>query len=289
MNTVRNLFWSSTWFNLKNNPFKPSFSNLSRSNPSRCDPSFSNPTLSNLSLSSSRNFDYYGTARSKKAALARDREIESTSLWITKLFFYNLKMYSYFQITVFDCVNIFFITRYCMCEILWLTFWFCPLFQYIETFLFPSAHTSDAQETRTKNCINIHIMSVVIETTLGDLTVDLFTKERPKTCLNFVKLCKAKKYNMNLFHMVQPSFIAQTGDPTGTGRGGESIFQELYGNQARWAVVSSVVDPHRSALVWSAGSWSRRAKITHNNRKKLRLHFLKCWMFSSSLSTFVEA
>ncbi len=86
-------------------------------------------------------------------------------------------------------------------------------------------------------------MSVVIETTLGDLTVDLFTKERPKTCLNFVKLCKAKKYNMNLFHMVQPSFIAQTGDPTGTGRGGESIFQELYGNQARWAVVSSVVDP----------------------------------------------
>jgi peptidyl-prolyl cis-trans isomerase-like 4 len=89
------------------------------------------------------------------------------------------------------------------------------------------------RETRAKNCINIYIMSVVIETTVGDLTVDLFTKERPKTCLNFVKLCKAKKYNMNLFHMVQPGFIAQTGDPTGTGRGGDSIFQELYGNQAR--------------------------------------------------------
>ena len=76
-------------------------------------------------------------------------------------------------------------------------------------------------------------MSVVIETTQGDLTVDLFTKERPKTCLNFLKLCKTKAYNLNLFHTVQPDFIAQTGDPTGTGRGGESIFSQLYGEQVR--------------------------------------------------------
>ena len=74
-------------------------------------------------------------------------------------------------------------------------------------------------------------MSVVIETTQGDLTVDLFTKERPKTCLNFLKLCKTKAYNLNLFHTVQPDFIAQTGDPSGTGRGGESIFSQLYGEQ----------------------------------------------------------
>ena len=77
-------------------------------------------------------------------------------------------------------------------------------------------------------------MSVVIETTQGDLTVDLFTKERPKTCLNFLKLCKIKAYNLNLFHTVQADFIAQTGDPTGTGRGGESIFSQLYGEQVRY-------------------------------------------------------
>ena len=74
-------------------------------------------------------------------------------------------------------------------------------------------------------------MSVVIETTQGDLTVDLFLKERPKTCMNFLKLCKAKAYNLNLFHTVQSDFIAQTGDPSGTGRGGESIFCQLYGEQ----------------------------------------------------------
>jgi len=77
-------------------------------------------------------------------------------------------------------------------------------------------------------------MSVVIETTQGDLTVDLFLKDRPKTCMNFLKLCKIKAYNLNLFHTVQSDFIAQTGDPSGTGRGGESIFCQLYGEQAKY-------------------------------------------------------
>jgi len=83
-------------------------------------------------------------------------------------------------------------------------------------------------------------MSVVIETTQGDITLDLFVKERPKTCLNFLKLCKLKAYNMNLFHTIQADFIAQTGDPTGTGRGGESIFSQLYGPQARFFEAETV-------------------------------------------------
>jgi len=83
-------------------------------------------------------------------------------------------------------------------------------------------------------------MSVVIETTQGDITVDLFLKERPKTCLNFLKLCKLKAYNMNLFHTIQADFIAQTGDPSGTGRGGESIFGQMYGPQARFFEAETV-------------------------------------------------
>uniref|UniRef100_A0A090X9X7 Peptidyl-prolyl cis-trans isomerase n=1 Tax=Ixodes ricinus TaxID=34613 RepID=A0A090X9X7_IXORI len=77
-------------------------------------------------------------------------------------------------------------------------------------------------------------MSVVIETTLGDMTVDLYIAERPRTCLNFLKLCKLKYYNLCLFHRVEQNFIAQTGDPTGSGRGGESLFAKLYGEQARY-------------------------------------------------------
>lgn len=76
-------------------------------------------------------------------------------------------------------------------------------------------------------------MSVVIETTLGDITVDLYLDQRPVTCLNFLKLCKMKYYNYNLFHSIRSSFIAQTGDPTGEGSGGMSIFGILEGPDKR--------------------------------------------------------
>lgn len=58
-------------------------------------------------------------------------------------------------------------------------------------------------------------MSVLIETTLGDIVIDIFVKERPRCALNFLKLCKTKYFNMNLFHFVQRNFVVQTGDPTG--------------------------------------------------------------------------
>lgn len=83
-------------------------------------------------------------------------------------------------------------------------------------------------------------MSVVIETTLGDITVDLFVKHRPKACMNFLKLCKIKYYNYNLFHTVTPNFIAQTGDPTGTRNGGESIFGVLEGSHKRYFEAETV-------------------------------------------------
>uniref|UniRef100_H2ZKC0 Peptidyl-prolyl cis-trans isomerase n=1 Tax=Ciona savignyi TaxID=51511 RepID=H2ZKC0_CIOSA len=43
-------------------------------------------------------------------------------------------------------------------------------------------------------------MSVLLETTLGDIVIDLHIKERPRTCLNFLKLCKVKYFNYCLFH-----------------------------------------------------------------------------------------
>eukprot|EP00106_Octopus_bimaculoides_P000230 XP_014767672.1 PREDICTED: peptidyl-prolyl cis-trans isomerase-like 4 [Octopus bimaculoides] len=77
-------------------------------------------------------------------------------------------------------------------------------------------------------------MAVLLETSLGDLVIDLYLKERPNSCLNFLKLCKVKYYNFCLFHSIQRNLVAQTGDPTGSGRGGESIFRKLYGDQAQY-------------------------------------------------------
>lgn len=77
-------------------------------------------------------------------------------------------------------------------------------------------------------------MSVVLETTLGDITIDLFIKERPRACLNFLKLCKIKYYNYNLFHTISRNFIAQTGDPTGSRNGGDSIYGVYEGPLKRY-------------------------------------------------------
>ena len=76
-------------------------------------------------------------------------------------------------------------------------------------------------------------MSVLIDTSVGEMVFDLYVDDCPRTCQNFLKLCQIKYYNNTLFYQIQPSFVAQGGDPTNTGRGGESIYGLLYGAHAR--------------------------------------------------------
>jgi peptidyl-prolyl cis-trans isomerase-like 4 len=77
-------------------------------------------------------------------------------------------------------------------------------------------------------------MAVLLETSKGDIVVDLLCEDAPVASKNFLKLCKMKYYNNCLFHNVQKDFLVQTGDPTGTGRGGSSLNGVLYGEQARY-------------------------------------------------------
>ena len=60
----------------------------------------------------------------------------------------------------------------------------------------------------------------VIHTDKGDVRVELFAKEAPQTVNNFVFLARDGFYNGLTFHRVIPGFVAQAGDPEGTGRGG---------------------------------------------------------------------
>ncbi|MDF1523172.1 MAG: peptidylprolyl isomerase [Trueperaceae bacterium] len=60
----------------------------------------------------------------------------------------------------------------------------------------------------------------VIETDRGTLVVDLEQDRTPKTVSNFVFLALHKYFDGIVFHRVLEDFMAQTGDPTGTGRGG---------------------------------------------------------------------
>jgi cyclophilin family peptidyl-prolyl cis-trans isomerase len=63
-----------------------------------------------------------------------------------------------------------------------------------------------------------------IKTNLGDFDIELFSKEAPKTVENFVELSKKGYYKGVIFHRVIDGFMIQGGDPSGTGRGGESAW-----------------------------------------------------------------
>uniref|UniRef100_A0A0X3P0H5 Peptidyl-prolyl cis-trans isomerase n=1 Tax=Schistocephalus solidus TaxID=70667 RepID=A0A0X3P0H5_SCHSO len=65
---------------------------------------------------------------------------------------------------------------------------------------------------------------VILKTTVGDIEIELWSKEAPLACRNFVQLCMEGYYNDTAFHRLVKGFIVQGGDPTGTGEGGESIY-----------------------------------------------------------------
>lgn len=71
---------------------------------------------------------------------------------------------------------------------------------------------------------NGNTQTVVMKTTLGDITIELYPDKAPKTVENFVTLAKKGYYNGLTFHRVIPNFMIQGGDPQGDGTGGESIY-----------------------------------------------------------------
>ena len=58
----------------------------------------------------------------------------------------------------------------------------------------------------------------------GDIKVRLFPDHTPKTVENFVGLAEKNYYDGIIFHRIIEDFMVQGGDPTGTGRGGESLW-----------------------------------------------------------------
>ena len=67
-----------------------------------------------------------------------------------------------------------------------------------------------------------------MKTTVGDIDLELWAKETPKACRNFIQLCMEGYYDNTIFHRIIKGFIAQGGDPTGTGEGGESIYGQPF-------------------------------------------------------------
>ncbi len=77
-------------------------------------------------------------------------------------------------------------------------------------FLFLGVSSGQAEET----------VKIILKTTEGEIQAELYPEEAPKTVENFLTLSRKGFYEGVIFHRVIPNFMIQTGDPTGTGRGG---------------------------------------------------------------------
>ena len=73
--------------------------------------------------------------------------------------------------------------------------------------------------------------TAVIETTSGNIEVELRPDIAPKACENFVALSKKGYYNGIIFHRVIKGFMIQGGDPTGSGAGGNSIWGRPFADE----------------------------------------------------------
>ena len=73
-------------------------------------------------------------------------------------------------------------------------------------------------------------MKAIIKTNKGEINLHLFSEAAPVTVLNFINLANRGYYNNTIFHRVIEDFMAQGGDPTGTGMGGPgySFGDEVY-------------------------------------------------------------
>ncbi|KAJ8468185.1 hypothetical protein ONZ51_g9806 [Trametes cubensis] len=76
-------------------------------------------------------------------------------------------------------------------------------------------------------------MSVTFHTTHGDIKVEIFCEAVPKTAENFLALCASGYYDNCLWHRNIKGFMIQTGDPSGSGKGGQSIWGKPFSDEIR--------------------------------------------------------
>lgn len=83
----------------------------------------------------------------------------------------------------------------------------------------------------------------IMKTSMGDLKIKFFPDVAPKAVENFITHAKNGYYDNLIFHRVINDFMIQGGDPTGTGRGGESIWNQPFEDE-----FSEKVRNYRGAL-----------------------------------------
>ncbi len=105
---------------------------------------------------------------------------------------------------------------------------------------------SEEQKTREAEEKADDLPRVKLHTTKGDIILELFENEAPNTTANFISLVEKHLYDGTPYHRVLPGFMAQGGDPEGTGQGGPgyTIACEVYQPNHRSHFAGSISMAH---------------------------------------------
>jgi len=104
----------------------------------------------------------------------------------------------------------------------------------------------------------------VVKTTKGEFTIELFAKDAPITVNSFVFLSRQRYFEGIVFHRIVPDYIIQTGDPTGTGRGGPGYsFEDELGGPHEYgpgivAMANAGANTNGSQFFICTGEWSTK-------------------------------
>ncbi|EJU04781.1 cyclophilin-like protein [Dacryopinax primogenitus] len=82
-------------------------------------------------------------------------------------------------------------------------------------------------------------MSVMLDTSLGEIKIEVFCETVPRAAENFLALCASGAYTGTIFHRNIKGFMIQGGDPTGTGKGGQSIWGKPFADEIRSTLKAS--------------------------------------------------
>lgn len=77
----------------------------------------------------------------------------------------------------------------------------------------------------------ISATKAVIKTEKGDIELELYPNDAPKTVINFATLATNGYFDNLVFHRYEPGFVIQGGDPSGNGTGGESIYGAKFADE----------------------------------------------------------
>ncbi|CAI9718167.1 peptidyl-prolyl cis-trans isomerase-like 3 [Octopus vulgaris] len=115
-------------------------------------------------------------------------------------------------------------------------------------------------------------MSVTVHTDVGPVKIELFCEQVPKACENFLALCAQDYYNGCIFHRNIKDFMVQTGDPTGTGKGGTSIWGGKFEDEFRDSLkhnTRGIVSMASSGPDTNGSQWF----ITYNKQPHLNMKY----------------